>query len=99
MIGNTKTAEWAIHIAVLQAATAALYRAHLATLPASAIKPLNDATAAAARGAVNETALFLSKMPNAPKAASFARELLDNSDALIAALIAEMAADVPAAKT
>ncbi len=92
MIANTKTAHWAIHIAVLQAVTAALYRAHTASLKPEELKPLNDAIVTAAKAATTELGAFLLRIPNSPQAGVTGREIINDSDQVIAETMAELAA-------
>lgn len=96
MIKNTKTAEWAAHIAFTQAVAAELYAAHVAGLGANAVKRFDDAITARAKSALNETALALAKIPNNPQANAFAKELVDGAERMIADNMAAMKA--PAAK-
>jgi hypothetical protein len=91
MISNTKTAEWALHIAVLQSIVADLYAEHVREMPAADVKALNERITARSKAAATEMALFLGKQPD-PKANVFAKELLDTSDRVIAETLAEMQA-------
>jgi hypothetical protein len=90
MIRNTKTAEWALHIAVLQAALGEIYALQVAAMTAEQKKVLDGRIGAKAKAAIDETAAFLSKLPNNPKANCFAREIATLADVAIAEAIAEM---------
>ncbi len=90
MIANTKTAEWALHIAVLQAVVGELYAGHVAGLPADQVKALNDRIVARSKACANDLALFLGKQPQ-PQAHLFAKEILDTADRVIGETMAEMA--------
>jgi hypothetical protein len=96
MISNTKTAEWALHIAVLQSVVAELFAAQVSKLPADEAKALEERITAKSKAAVDEIVASLSKRD--AKATLFGKELADCADKVIASTLAEMGASPAAPK-
>lgn len=89
MIRNTATADWVIHIAVLQATAGELWRARAVGLSAKERAEGEARITAAAKKAVTDAAAFLMQMKD-PKAVAFGKDLLNLLDSAVTRDIAEL---------